>query len=436
VLRALLALKDAKVMRRALIVAPLRVAHNVWPKEAAEWEGSEWDRLKELKIRMLHGPRKDIEATLDADIFVINFDGLKWLLEDGSYKRFRAMGFDTLVWDESTALRHTRTKRFKLIKKILPTFARRWLLTGTPAPNGYMGLFGQTFCVDLGRALGQYITHYRMKYFTPLDRNGWNWALQPGADKLIQQAISPYVFQLDEKDYLELPELVDNIIRVDLPPGARKIYDEMENELIAELDKKHTVLAVSSGVAAMKCAQIAGGGIYHAQELGQKRTWTDLHTAKIDACQEIVGEMNERPVLIVYEFEHDLSRLRKAFPEFAVISGGVGAKASGEIIDAWNRDELPGILCQPQTISHGVNMQFSSCNTIVWHSLIWDYEIFDQLCRRLRRQGSKQKRIFNHLIVARATVDEAKLRALRKKDKTQRGFLDALKEYAQGRRKK
>jgi SNF2 family DNA or RNA helicase len=439
VLRTIAALKQNGVLNRALIVTLLRPAYEVWPKEPAEWQGTEWDCVNDLKIVVLHGPRKDEMLKEDADVFVINVDGLKWLLENGAYKKFKKLAIDTFIVDESTLVKSWRTKRIKLLKPVLPTFARRWILTGTPNPNGYMDLFAQIFIVDLGRALGRYITHYRMEYFDPVDRFGWDWRLRPGSEERIQKAIAPYIFRLDAKDYIEMPEIVENVIRVDLPPEARKIYDEMEEELLTQLEGEHTVLAVSSGVAAMKCAQIANGGLFHMafdnDERTGRRTWTDLHTAKIDAVREIVDELNGSPALIVYDFRHDLARLQAAFPRVPYVGGGVSAKESGAIFDAWNADQLPLLFVHPQSVSHGLNLQGGAARHIIWHSLTYSREHYDQLNRRLARQGSRHKNIFVHLIVARNTIDEPKLRALKKKGNQQQAFLDALKAYAAERKR-
>ena len=449
-LRSFYALKKAGVAERALIVAPLRVAKEVWPKEPEEWAGSEWDCLRSLKIVVLHGPRKDYLAEQDADVYVINVDGLKWLTENGLYRRFMKMRLDTLIWDESTALKHTRTKRFKLIKPLLPKFRRRWILTGTPVPNGYMDLFGQIYCVDTGRALGAYITHYRTKYFTPLDRMGWNWVLREGAEKEIEDAIAPYVFRLDADDYLQLPELVDNVIRVDLPADVRKIYDEVEEELISEIEAGKIVTAVSAGAARMKCEQIANGGVYYKEELPPlagdsiearlaalvpvyaKKTWKHLHMVKVEAVEELIDELSGVPAMVAYQFDHDLERLLTAFPKAPHI-GGDNPKEAGRILTGWNRSEYPVLFVQPQTVSHGLNMQKGNAAHIIWHSLTYDREVYDQLIRRLRRQGSAQKRIFNHLIIARNTVDEVKWRAIKKKGTTQKNFLEAMKEYLKER---
>lgn len=441
-LRALLALKQAKVMRRTLIVAPIRPMYKVWPVEPAEWAGTEWDGLQALRMRILHGKNKDFEATQDADIFLINFHGLKWLFEDGLFTRFKKMGIDTLIIDESTAFKNSRTRRFKMLKQVLPKFARRWILTGTPAPNGLMNIFPQCYIIDLGKALGKYITHYRLKYFLPLDRQGWAWSLKPGAEKEIQNAIAPYIFNLEPGDYAEIP-IYQNVVRVDLPPEAMKVYSELEEEMITKL-MNGVVTAANAGAASMKCTQIANGGIYFtefneehgpASILKGKRKWENLHEAKTEAVEEIVNELNGSPCLVVYDFKHDLDRLQKKFPNAPFIGGGVSAKESGKLIDDWNADKIEVLLVNAQSVSHGLNLQLGSAQNIIWHSITWDLEIFEQLNARLARQGTKHDQIFVHLIVARNTTDESRLRALRSKDKTQRGFLAALKEYAAERTK-
>lgn len=456
VLRAALALKDAKISNRVLVVAPLRVAKNVWPNEPKEWAGSEWERLAALRMRVLHGKDKDFQQRQAADVYVVNFDGLKWLFRD-DYKHFKRMRIDTLVIDESTKVKHTRTLRFKLLKKVLKTFSRRWILTGSPNPNGYMDLFGQIFVVDMGYALGRFITHFRQQYFSPLDAMGWNWALKPGAERAIQKAVAPYVFRLDADDYLELPEIVDNVIRVDLPKEARRVYDELEEEMIT-LIEGHTITAANVGAAHTKCAQVANGGLYtqdnyeelessqyvgkvrvrkFSSQLSTKREWVNLHNEKIDAAMEIVEELQGSPCMLVYDFKHDLERIQSAmFRHFErVMPTLANPKETDKIIDDWNADKIPVLPVHPQTVSHGLNMQKGSATHIIWHSLTWNFEDYDQLIRRLRRQGSRHKRIFVHHIVARDTVDEAKLRALKSKNRTQAGFLAALKKYAELRRK-
>ena len=166
------------LMRKVLIIAPLRVCHSVWPKEIEKWQD-----FSKLRIEVLHGKDKDAALKRDADIYLINPEGLDWLLKTEKTKtvsaktgkertkvtvnvrEFKKLGFDTLVIDELTKFKHTNSSRFKALMQVHKTFGRRWGLTGSPASNGLLDLFGQAYILDEGRALGPYISHYRMKYF-------------------------------------------------------------------------------------------------------------------------------------------------------------------------------------------------------------------------------------------------------------------------------
>lgn len=415
--------------KKALVIAPLRVCYEVWPKERDKWAD-----FADVRVSLLHGKYKQDALEEDADIYVVNPEGLDWLLSNRAYLKKR---FETLVIDESSKFKYTKTKRFKLLKDELNKFNRRWILTGSPNPNGYMDLFGQIYIIDQGHALGRYVTHYRTQFFYSVDQQGWDWRLMPGSEAQIQARIKPLVLRLDAEDYLKLPKLEPNIIRVDLPPSTRKIYDEMEAELISELESGETVTAVSAGAAAIKCSQIANGGLYYPDPEGPllKRMTASLHTAKTDALEDLIEELQGSPLLIAYEFTHDLERLRERFGAgLPAIGGGVTPKTVAEIIKQWNLGKLPLLAAHPASAGHGLNLQMFA-NQICWYGLTWDFELYDQLIRRLRRQGNPNAQVFVHHIVARDTIDEAKLGALRRKARTQKGFLDSLKDYVVKRRK-
>ena len=337
--------------------------------------------------------------------------------------------------------KHTNTARFKDLKAVLPKFKRRWILTGTPAPNGLMDLFGQCYIMDMGAALGQYITHFRAKYFVPLDRMGYTWALAEGAAEEIYERLRPYVLQLSAADYLEMPELIENVVRVDLPPKARKIYDDLEEELMAEIDEGGLAVALSRASVAIKCRQVASGGLYKQfvaddRPLLKRDEWVKLHDAKTDAVVDLVEELGGKPVLIAYQFAHDRERLLEAFGrKTPYIGGGVSPKESARIVEDWNADKIPVLLGHPASMAHGLNMQDGSCAHVIWYSGTYDLEHFWQFIKRIWRQGSTEKRITVHSIVARDTYDEVILRSLTRKDKTQNALLDALKDYRAERKK-
>ena len=412
-------LKEAGMMNHALVIAPLRVCYNVWPEEV-----SKWSQFAGLTTAILHGPNKEKALESGADILLINPEGLAWMMP-----RLKELEADVLIVDESTRFKNTRSLRFKLLKPALNSFSRRYALTGTPVSNGFLDLFGQAYLVDQGRALGQFITYFRLKYFYQSGFGGYTWALKPGADKEIMKACKPFAISLKAEDYLELPPLVNNIVRVTLPVPARKAYDSMEEQLFAELENGEEVTALSASGAAGRCCQIANGGVYREELKNGKveRITEQIHDAKTEALEDLI-EQSSGPVLVTYEYQHDVERILKVFPKAPVLGGGASPKRATEIIAAWNRKEIPVLAGHPASMGHGLNLQGGG-NTIIMYSVPYDYELYQQVVRRVLRQGVKFSRVIVHHVIATNTVDEAKLRALDRKARTQNGFLDALRTY-------
>lgn len=442
-LAAIKLLKQKKVLDKVLLIAPLRVCYSVWPRETDKWTD-----FSGLKVAVLHGPKKESALKSEADVYVINPEGLDWLLKtkktktaqgktkvDVDLRRFKALGFDTLVVDELSKFKHTNTNRFKGLKLVLNTFRRRWGLTGSPASNGLLDLFGQCYVLDQGRTLGQYISHYRMKYFVP-SHDGFNWNIREGAEQEIYERISPLALRMAADDYLDMPALIENNIRVDLPGDVMVMYDQLEEELIAKIDSK-IVVASTAAAASIKCRQVANGGIYLDQEVQaliklpkSSREWVNLHTEKVDALADLIDELQGSPLLVAYDFEHDLDRLReKLGKDIPYIGGGVSAKRSAELEQLWNAGKLPVLLGHPQAMAHGLNLQEMG-HHVCWHSLTWDYELYDQFIRRVLRQGNKSKKVFVHHIMARGTIDEVVLAAVKSKRRGQNALFEALKKLS------
>lgn len=422
-------LKRDALAERMLVVAPLRPAQLVWPAEIAKWA-----QFNALRCVVLHGKDKREEHLRPGkfDVYVINYEGLDWLARQRGLDSF----FAVLCLDESTKIKHTRTQRFKTLRNLLDRFARRWILTGTPAPNGLLDLFGQIFALDQGHALGRFITHYKAAYFMPTGYGGYQWTPMRDAPRKIYERLAPLVLRMSEQDYLKLPPLtVPAPIVVELPRAARRAYDQLERDLFARLDAGE-VTAVNAAVALMKCRQVANGGVYvdlEGEDDVKTRRVEHLHDAKTEAVKDLVDELSGQPVLIAYEFAHDLARLRKALgANVPHIGGGINGKALREIERAWNAGEIDKLLVQPQSAAHGLNLQAGG-RALIWHSLTYSWEDYDQLVRRVYRQGQTQ-RVFVYRIVARDTVDEPIIAALNAKRRGQQALFDALTRYRGKRR--
>lgn len=451
-LAALKFLRARGLIEKVLLIAPLRVCHSVWPKEMRKW-----DDFLEMRCTVLHGPHKE-ELLHDplGEIFVINPDGLPWLLGvtrtptpsgkkvhvEVDMKRWKKLGFDTLVIDELSKFKHAGTQRFKALKQVVPTFGRRWGLTGSPAPNGLIDLFGQCYVIDEGRSLGKYVTHFRSKYFTPngppsepgkAPKPAFGWALQEGADKKIFKRLKPLALRMAAEDYLDMPKLIENVVRVDLPADAQRVHDQLEEDLIAKI-KRGVVVAANAAAASMKCRQVANGAVYIDDDGGKKRRWRAVHDEKLEAVADLIDELQGEPLLVAYDFQHDLERLlQRLGKKTPFIGGGVTTQRAAALERAWNLGELPVLLGHPQSLAHGLNLQGAGRH-VCWHSLTWNYELYDQFNRRVWRQGQKAESVFVHHIVAASTIDEAVLGALRSKRRGQQALFDALRTRARAKR--
>ena len=436
-------LQKQGVASKALIVAPLKPCYLVWPYEVAKWQD-----FAHLRVEVLHGPKKDAALARDADIYVINPEGLEWLIgaewtrgpRGGKVltfdkRRFKALGFDTLILDELSKWKHHNTARFKALRSVRDTFARIWGLTGSPAPNGLMDLFGQCLMLDGGRTLGQFITHFRQQFFIP-GYDGFSWDLKAGAEEAIYARLDPLVLRLAAADYVDMPDLVDVVHAFDLPPAARRVYDDLEDDLLA-LIEGGAVTAANAGVASMKCRQVASGGLYledaGAAPVGKApvrraagRPWALLHDEKTDLLAELVDELQGHPLLVAYAFAHDLERLRARFGvDLPYLGAGVSPKRAAEVERAWNAGRLPLLAVHPASAGHGLNLQGSGSH-VCWYTMTWDYEQDDQTIRRIWRQGHKGARVFVHRLVARGTVDEKLIVVLASKQRGQQALFDAL----------
>ncbi len=419
VLSAYRTLRLKGLAKKMLVIAPLRPVHGVWPPEAKKWE-----QFEDYSVGVLHGGNKAKVLKQNHDIYVINFEGLGWL---SSQLNGKDWPFQILTVDEISYMKNTQTQRFKTIKPLLDKFDRRWGLTGSPAPNSLLDIFGPQLILDQGATFGPYISRFRTEYFYPSGYGGYEWKLQSDGEARIHEALAGKVLRMAALDHLDLPELTYNDIMVDLPPKARKLYDAFENDLTVELNSGN-VTAVNAAVAVMKGQQIANGGSYLDDDgSGDAKTSIHLHDAKTEAVLDLVEELSGQPCIIGYHFAHDLERLRAAFPDAPVIGSGVIGHKLDSIINDWNAGKIPVLLAHPMSAGHGLNLQGTG-HAVIWYSLTWSLEVYEQFIRRLWRQGQKNHIVVHH-IMAKDTVDEAIMLAIRRKDKTQQTLLTAVRDY-------
>ena len=415
-------LKNQGLAKKMLVVAPLFVAHNSWPGELKKWA-----EFNGFTYAILHGKDKEKELDRDVDIYIINYEGLLWLFPDPSPKahpkdrhtRHLTWNWDVLCLDEGTNLKNTQTKRYKRLRSYFGGFRRRWLLTGTPIPNGYADLFGQIFILDDGASLGRYITHFRNEFMVK-SFNGFSYDLLPNAPEKIEEKIAPLVVRLEaDYDHTIQPLWHD----VYLPDDIMAQYKELEDEFYLRLEQGE-IVASNAAVVGGKLRQFSNGAIYMYDDCDE-RFWGKVHDYKLDMLDSILSELNGFPCLVFYEFQSDKERILARWPETPCLGGGISPKESTKIIDDFNAGKIPMLIAHPKSAAHGLNLQEFS-NRVIWFGMTWNLEWYIQAIARLAREGQQHEFVFVHHIVCVGTRDERVKEVLELKDQTQQSLLKAL----------
>ncbi|WP_124054629.1 DEAD/DEAH box helicase [Arcanobacterium ihumii] len=398
---------DYFTISRVLVIAPLRVARDTWPAEVAKW-----DHLDGLTVAVAVGTKQDRLDALakSAMVTIINRENIPWLVTQLG----NSWPFDMVIIDELSSFKNHRAKRFTALVKMRP-HVKRWVgLTGTPASNGLMDVWAQFRLLDGGQRLGRFITRYRDRWFVPDKRNGmqvFTYKPRVGAEDEIYGAISDMTLSMRTTDHLKLPPLTVTTTPVTLEAKERRVYEQLKADLVLQLGEA-TIDAANAAALSGKLLQLASGAIYASD--GE---WTAVHDRKLDALEDLYEAANGNPLLVAYWFTHDRERITTRFPQARELNTSAD-------IEAWNKGEIALGLIHPASAGHGLNLQAGG-HLLVWFSLTWSLELYQQTNARLYRQGQTEPATITHL-VTEGTLDEAVLRALDAKDATQTALIDAV----------
>ena len=407
-LTALADLLEAKEVKRALIIAPLRVALSTWPNEMKAWR-----HLHRMEYNQLGGCTAKVREArarcTDFGLTIVNRELVPWLVEFWGQK----WPYDCIVIDESSAFKSTQAKRWRALRSVLPKITRTIELTATPASNNLIDVWPQIYLMDRGERLGKTKGIFLQNFCRQVGNPQWNqWQVRPDRLNALYSKLSDICLRMKAEDYIDVPDRIDSVTSVTLPAKTLAQYRALETDFILQLENGE-ITAANAAVQAGKLLQICNGAAY-LEEGG----WEVLHDDKLDALAEIV-EQTDEPILVAYQFKSDLARLKARFPL------AVALDKSSATIDLWNEGKIPMLLAHPASAGHGLNLQKGG-RTIVWFGLPWSLELYAQFNGRLHRQGQDKPVLVYHLL-ASGTVDDAVYAALGKKDATQNDLLESVK---------
>lgn len=403
---------DSFDVSKVLVICPIRVA-NTWVQECKKWE-----HLNDLRISVAVGSEMERLRSLraKADIYVINRENVQWLIESSGI----TFNYQMVVIDEMSSFKNGKSKRCKALLQVRSKIDRIVGLTATPTSNGLMDLWSQYRILDGGKRLGRFITEYRNRYFMPDKRNGviiYSYKLLPFAEEAIYEKISDITISMKAKDHLKIPELISSEYKVYMDDTEKAQYELLKHDLVVNLDEDD-ITAVNAAVLSNKLCQMANGAIYTDKKIIQ-----NIHDRKLDALEDIVEQMNGKNFLLVYWFKHDLERIIKRLND---IGASYSKIDTTESIEEWNKGKIQVGLIHPASAGHGINLQQGG-STIVFFSLTWSLELYEQVIGRIYRQGQISDTVVVQHIITDGTIDEDILRALKDKDETQASLIKAVK---------
>ena len=388
------------VVKRVLVVAPLRVASSVWPAEAKVW-------APELTVGVACGaPEKRTQVLYNTDFQIVttNYDNLVWL----SGHQF---AFDIIVFDELTRLKNPSGARFKALSKVIDRVPIRWGLTGSFTSNGLEDVFGQCKIIDqklLGRSKGAFM----QQYFTLINKEYNQWVPRPDALPQVMRRIKPATYVLANNMYT-LPQLL--VVEVAVAMPDRTAYENMKKHFLHE-----DIVALTAATVTQKLQQLSSGFAYDVDQTGR---WYSTH--KLDRLEELLDENQHANTIIVYQYKEELAELKRRFK--------VATLENQDSIDKWNKGETPLLAIHPAGAGHGLNLQHGGHN-IVFLSLPWSLELFEQTVGRLHRSGQKSD-VWCYVMLTENSIDEKIWMSLHNKKSLAEIALEELKSDAiQGQR--
>lgn len=407
-------LRSNNVCGKMLVSAPLSTLSFTWAREV-------FNTLPHRKCVVLHGTKKQRLEKLadpDAEIFIINHDGHKVILEELLLRT----DINVLCIDELAVFRNGSSTRVKSMMKLTNRMQWVWGMTGSPIPTSPTDAWAQARLVTPTR-VPKYFGRYREELM--MKATAFKWVPKHDAVDKAYATLQPAVrFTLD--DVTELPECIERTIDVEMGPKQAKIYDALAKQCYVAVQSQE-ITAANAGAVIMKLLQVSTGWVYD-----KDRNIVGLdNNERIEALIDAINA-TDRKVLVFAPFKHALAGISAALTlegiEHATVDGDTPASERAQVFNIFqNTSKYRVILAHPQCLAHGITL--TAADTVIWFAPVTSLEIYDQANHRIRRVGQNHKQLVLHL---QSTPVERKIyRMLQTKQKVQDKLLKLFEEHTE-----
>lgn len=392
---------------KVFVVAP-KIALGVWEDQIDEYLTTKIDRqvitlskedigTVDDRINELRGHRKVDRLTF----VLVNYDVI--------YKMKQAIirwSPKFVVADESHFIKNYTSHRSRAMHSIGATTRWRMALSGTYITNSPLDVFSQFKFVD-SSLFGTRWTDFKSEFAIYGGFSGFKLLRYKNLDKM-QEMVATRGFSAT-KDEMDLPPRTIQPLHVDMDAKTRKIYKQMEKEMVAELDEmgnKATAAIILTKI--LRLSQITGGFTKRSSD-GE---WVSVGTEKVKAVRELLEQYvieGGNKVVIFHRFKPE----EKAVVELCQ-SMGIGVIADRGLKEDRKRFQTDSkYQVYVVSLSRGgiaVN-ELVAANIGIFYSLDSSSDHWIQALDRLHRPGQVNNVFYPHLLM-RGTIDEDIFEAL------------------------
>lgn len=368
------------LIKRVLIICPLSIMYSAWQADI-------FKTSMHRSVAVAYGDAEKRKKIINGvyEFVIINYDGVSIVADE-----INKLGFDLIVVDEANAYKTATTKRFKTLSKILKPSTKLWMLTGTPASQSPLDAYGLARLVSPGN-VPKFFTAWRDKVMHQVSR--FKYVPKPTSRHDVFNALQPAI-RFEKAQCLDLPSVMYQTREIPLTPQVNRYYASIKSQMLIEAAGEK-ISAVNAAAKLTKLLQISGGAVYT-----DTREVVEFDVSpRLTALMEVLDE-TEHKVIVFVPYRHTIDLVSKHLTEQGVsneiISGDVGAKERGDLINRFQNSEFPRVLIiQPQAASHGVTL--TAANTVVFWSPVMSVETYLQCIARIDRVGQVNSMTVVHL---------------------------------------
>ena len=384
VLEAFSRLHEAGEVDYLLVLAPLSILNPSWAKDCASF-------TPHLRCQVVTAKNKfnGLPPTATGQVFVTNHDSVRWLQE------WKPTGRWALCIDEFTVYKHRTSQRSKAIAKMRAHFDIRWLLSGTPNPNGICDIWHPAFLCDDGARLGRSFAGFRSQVCTPVPTGPRGeyvqWQDKPHAEEIVADRLKDITFRVCLEECLDMPEHTFHTLEVDLPKKLRVQYEELMREAALLHESGARVIAVHAASKAQKLLQLCAGAVYMDGDDEGEGDYKVFDTSRTDLALDLIEQRPHSVTAFMWRHQKDLlvRGAEQRGIRYGVIDGSVKPKERDVLVERYQQGDLQTLFCQPKSTSHGLTLTRGTAT--IWVSPTANAEHFRQFDRRIYRAGQTQR---------------------------------------------